>query len=49
MLEILTPMVIECVLNQSRGYWLLFDAIISTISLCVMMKYNTNFGINDVM
>jgi hypothetical protein len=28
----------QCVLNQSRGYWLLLDALVATISLVCQMQ-----------
>jgi hypothetical protein len=37
-MEILKPIVEQCVLNQARGYWLLFNALIVAISIC--MKLN---------
>ncbi len=36
----LMPIVKQCVLNQSEGYWLLSDALVSTFSLCTMIKAN---------
>ncbi len=38
----------QCVLNQSQGYWLLFNVNYIAITMCVMM-YNTNFNVNDGM
>jgi hypothetical protein len=36
--EVLTSMVTQCVLNQSRGYWLLFNAIVAAINMWYMME-----------
>jgi hypothetical protein len=33
----LGPIVNQCVINQSQGYWLLFDALV-TISLVIKMQ-----------
>jgi hypothetical protein len=38
--------VTQCVLNQSQGYWLQFDAIVATITMCSMME-NNNVGGNE--
>jgi hypothetical protein len=49
MLETLTPMLTQCVLNQSHKYWLLSNAISATIiTMCVLMG-STNFVMNGVM
>jgi hypothetical protein len=42
--KMLTLVVTQCVLNQSQGYWLLFDAIGVAISMCCMME-NYNYGV----
>jgi hypothetical protein len=34
----LSPIVATCVLNQSRSHWLLFDALHSTITMCLKFK-----------
>ncbi len=34
----LMPIVKQCVLNQSQGYWLLLDALGSAFSLCIVIK-----------
>ncbi len=41
-MEILKPIVEQCILNQARGYWFLFNAMIVTISIC--MKLNIDFN-----
>lgn len=46
MIIIFPPVVAQCVLNQSQGYWLQFDAIVATITMCSMME-NKNVGINE--
>ncbi len=47
MTEILNPIVKQCVFNQTRGYWLLFDAFYATISICIKLqvKYNSKVSI----
>jgi hypothetical protein len=47
-LEVLTPMVTQCVLNQFRGYWSLSDVIFAAITMCVMI-YNTNSNTNEIV
>lgn len=44
--ELLFPMAIQCVLNESLGYCLLFDKKFTTISKCCMM-HNTNIHANE--
>jgi hypothetical protein len=36
--ETLTPVVSQCVLNQTRGFWLLSDALARALKLMVQMK-----------
>jgi hypothetical protein len=36
--DLLCPIVTTCVLNQSRSHWLLFDALHSTITMCLKFK-----------
>jgi hypothetical protein len=48
MSKVLTLMVSQCILNQSRRYCLFFDVISTTITMCVMM-YNTNSNTNEIM
>jgi hypothetical protein len=45
--EILFPMAIQCVLNNSLRYCLLFDKKITTTSKCCMM-HNTNIHANEL-
>jgi hypothetical protein len=45
-INVFTLMVTQCVLNQSQGYWLQFDAIVATITMCSMME-NNNVGANE--
>jgi hypothetical protein len=40
--------VTQCVFNQSRGYWLLFDVISTALTMHVMM-HNTNSNTNEIM
>jgi len=48
MSKVLTPMVTQCDLKQTQGYWLLFNIIYVAITMCVMM-YNTNSNTNEIM
>jgi hypothetical protein len=41
-MEILKPIMEQCVLNQARGYWLLFNALI--LAICICMKLNNEFN-----
>ena len=36
--DVLSPVVSQCVINQTRGYWLLSDAIIAAMSIATMME-----------
>jgi hypothetical protein len=47
MIEILNLVVKQCVLNQTSGYWLLFDAlyIIISISIKLQVEYNSKVSI----
>ncbi len=45
-INVFTLVVTQCVLNQSQGYWLQFDAIVATITMCSMME-NNNVGANE--
>ncbi len=36
-INILGPMVEQCILNQTKGYWLLLDALFATFSICSKM------------
>jgi len=47
--NVLTLMVTQCVLNQLERYWLLFDAIVATITICYMMENNNNVTTNEFM
>jgi len=40
--EIMFPVVKQCILNQTRGYLLLFDALNVTLSInvCMQIKFN---------
>ncbi len=38
----LNPMVIACVLNKSRGHWLLSDALVTEINVIVAMEFQVN-------
>jgi hypothetical protein len=44
--NLFTLLVTQCVLNQSQGYRLQFDAIVATITMCFMME-NNNVGVNE--
>ncbi len=35
----------QWVLNQSQGYWLLFDAIVAIINMCCMMENHNSIVI----
>ncbi len=35
-------------LNQSQGYWLLYDIVVVAIAMCCMME-NNNLGVIDPM
>jgi hypothetical protein len=35
--SILNPIVQQCVLNQTMGYWLLFDALHVKLSICLKL------------
>ncbi len=41
-INIFLPIVQQCVLNQSQGYWLVVDALVYIFSLCNMMKCETS-------
>jgi hypothetical protein len=45
-INVFIPMVTQCILNQSQGYWLQFDAIVATTTMCSMME-NNNVGANE--
>jgi hypothetical protein len=45
-INVFTLVVAQCVLNQSQGYWLQFDAVVATITMCSMME-NKNVGANE--
>lgn len=46
--NILDPMVQQCVLNQSQGYWLLYNARIVAISfVCQMQVDSMTFDTNE--
>jgi len=48
MANVLTLVVTQCVLNQLERYWLLFDAIVATTTICYMMENKNNIT-NELM
>jgi hypothetical protein len=36
--QTLNPVVQQCVLNQTRGYWLLFDALAATFRMSIELQ-----------
>ncbi len=38
----------QSTLNQSQGYWLLYDIVVVAIAMCSMME-NNNLGVIDPM
>jgi hypothetical protein len=48
--NILLPIVTICILNQSRGHWLLSDALQTTISMSLKLKEEmNNFLVLDLL
>jgi hypothetical protein len=47
--NVLTLMVTQCVLNQPKKYWLLSYAIVATIAMCYMMENKNNVTKNELM
>lgn len=40
--DILKLIMAECVLNQIRGYWFLYDALNATITICMKLLVDFN-------
>ncbi len=40
--DILNPIVEQCVLNQTRGYWLFSNVFNATITICMKLKVDEN-------
>jgi len=42
MVDTLKPIVEQCVLNQTRGYWLLFYVLNVAITICMKVRVDYN-------
>jgi len=42
MTEILNSIIKQCVFNQTKGYWLLFDAFYAIISITIKLQVEYN-------
>ncbi len=42
LIHFLNPIVTTCVMNQSKGDWLLLDALATIINLIVVMEFEAN-------
>jgi hypothetical protein len=40
--DILNPVVEKCIMNQTRGFWLLSDALVSAMSISVKLQAESN-------
>jgi hypothetical protein len=40
--DILNPVVEKCILNQTRGFWLLSDALVSAMSISMKLQAKNN-------
>ncbi len=49
MVDTLKPIVKQCVLNKTRGYWLLSDTLNVAITICMKLRVNYNHQVVQVL